>query len=227
MNEDVEVTSSRDTSSWYYIVTFAGVLLVMLLGNLAPLGSATKSIAIAIGIFVPSGIGLAMLLLGALERFQHRGHATGDADFSSWSTVEERAFVGHEKAMRANEGRASAIGWGVAGAMFVLGLLLTWLLYTPCTRLCDRPPGVCTTEKQIADWRAGCASSCAALEKQGGLQLLKHSTEDDKKLSLQPVSGAEYVDSLASCVFANGAGPICERLTGEVTKVGLWCAEKP
>ena len=108
--------------------------------------------------------------------------------------------------------------------MSLTGLVITTALYTPCTKFCERPPSGCKTDKQMADFRATCEQSCSALEKQKGLTLWK--TTAEKKMATETVSGGEYVEALVACSFANGAGAACEKVVGNATKLGLWCAEE-
>ena len=227
--ESAPSSRENDSSVLFYYATFAVTALVIGLGaGVASL----RPYMIAVGIFVPSGVGLIMFLLGAIELIQHRSHASGEADFSSLSPEAERAFVVHEKTMRANSGQADKIGWGIAALLFVVGAGVSAGLYTPCTRYCARPPSGCKTDAQIADFKANCENRCRSLEAQNDLHMLRNTGEVQagknatRKLVKTPVSGSEYVEGLEGCSFAGGAGQICEEVVKRATSLGLWCEEK-
>jgi hypothetical protein len=206
-----------------------GIGVIVVVTGLLAISPSTRPLAIAVGGGIPAGLGVVVLLWGMISNMLTRGKAS-DQDFSSFAPAEERNFVGHERLMRSNESRANLIGFGAAGGMFLLGLLITVGLYSPCTNFCDHAPPTCK-DNAIAAWKASCESQCAVLERASGLQVLKlaagqeGSTEKEKKMEMQPVSGAEYVQALSACSFAGGNGPTCEKVVEKATSMGLWCPE--
>jgi hypothetical protein len=214
-----EMTAPKGTGTLFVDLGIGALIVVVLLLAISP---ATRPLAIGLGIGVPWIVGVVSLLLGMIDQFVKRGSGTGDSDFSSFGPSEERAFVTHEKTMRANGARANLIGFGLAGGLFVLGLLVTGALYTPCTQFCDHPPATCKSDSSVASWRATCESTCSRLESTPGLSLLKG---QQGATSMQPVGGTEYVQALGSCSFSNGAGAICEEVVKRATSMGLWCPE--
>lgn len=208
-----------------------GIIVVVALVALMAILPATRQFAIALGIGVPWGVGLiaaGVALVGGLLAFL--GRSKSEVDFSSLPPNEERMFVGHEKTMRANTGRANLIGFGLAGCAFVLGLAVTLGMYTPCTQFCDHAPPTCK-EGAITQWKASCEQQCGGLEHQMGLQLLKVAASQEadvkeKRLEMVSVSGTEYVQALAACSFAGGNGATCEKVVEKATSMGLWCPEK-
>jgi len=209
-------------------LSLIGVIVVVALLAIMP---STRPLAIAVGIGVPWGVGLIAGVVGIVGALiASLGRSKSEVDFSSLPPNEERMFAGHEKTMRANESRANTIGFGLAGAAFVIGLIVTMGLYTPCTNFCDHPPPTCKDATATA-WRNSCEQQCAALEHQSGLQLLKVAVDQDptakeKKMEMQPVGGAEYVTALSACSFAGGTGQSCEKVVEKATQMGLWCPEK-
>jgi hypothetical protein len=219
----MDENNPKGTGTGY--IDVAMVLLVVVVMLMA-ISSATRPLAIGLGAFVPAGIGVVVLLVAGIDMFMKRGSGTGDSDFSSFYPTEERAFVTHEKTMRANSSRASFVGFGIAGVLFVLGMIITLGLYSPCTNFCDHAPGSCKTDAAVASWRAGCESACGRLENTPGLSILKsRPNEDSKNATMQPVAGTEYVSTLSACAFSGGNGAVCEEVVKRATSMGLWCPE--
>ncbi len=150
-------------------------------------------------------------------------------DFSSFDPDQEKAFVPFEAAMKDNERRANLLGYGIAGGFFVVAALAVVVLYTPCSRFCDRPPAACKTDQEIKAFEANCTSACRALESERGLTIVRE-TKNDKTGQMEDhtdkVDGTEYVDNLASCAFSGGGGLTCEAITKYAATKGLWCLEK-
>lgn len=154
-------------------------------------------------------------------------------DFSSFSKEEEPAFVPFERSMRDNEKRANTIGYGIAGGIFALFALIVLLLYSPCNKFCERPPGACTTDQEKAAFRSACESACHAAE-HGPSQAIKTEVrehpEDEKSQKMkvvdETIDGREFVDKLNACAFSGGAGTTCESIAKLAVPMGLWCAKK-
>ena len=150
-------------------------------------------------------------------------------DFSSFDPEQEKAFVPFEAFMKANEKRANTLGYSIAGGFLLVSGLAVLLLYTPCSRFCDRPPAACKTDQEIADFKRTCTSSCRALEAESGLSIVrqtKNPATGKMEDHSDKVDGTEYVDNLASCAFSGGGGLTCEAITKYATTKGLWCADK-
>lgn len=216
-----------DAGAATIILDVGMVLLVIAVIGLA-ISPGTRPLAIAIGIFVPAGGGLIATLVGMVDYILKHGTSKDDKNFSSLAPEEERSFLGHERFMRANEGRANLIGFGSAGALFVVGMVVTLGLYTPCFKFCQHAPSGCKTEAQLSAFKASCQTSCANLEKMAGLQISRAQPglEKERRLAMEPVSGTEFVQALEACSFANGAGSTCEKVVEKAISMGLWCEEK-
>ena len=150
-------------------------------------------------------------------------------DFSSFNPSEEKAFVPFERTMRANVKRAFTIGGGVAGGLFIIAAVVVLTGYTPCTRFCKSPPSTCSTDSQIAAFKANCETACRDLEHQSGLTILKEIKDEKTGKIVEShlaVSGEYFVDQLASCSFAGGSGSTCESVTKVAEARGLWCVKK-
>ncbi len=227
MSEEMPQQKGTNTT----LLADLGLIALVVIVSLMAILPGTRQFAIALGVGVPWGIGLLVFLIaGAGTLVAFLGRSKSDQDFSSLPPNEERMFVGHEKTMRANESRANLLGFGLAGLAFVLGLVVTMGLYTPCTNFCDHPPPTCK-EGAAQAWKASCEQQCSGLEHQMGLQLLKLAPNQDpeakeKKMEMASVSGTEYVQALSACSFAGGTGPTCEKVVEKATSMGLWCPEK-
>ncbi len=228
MENEQPVAKSKESLRFvdFVVVGAIGVVLLLAVGN------RTRPFAIAIGVGVPLLGVVAVGLFGLLQALGRRDHSMGDADFSSLGAAEERTFVGHEKLMRSNSSRANKIGFGIAGAIFVVAVAVVMGLYTPCNKFCEHVPSSCKSDEQARNFKASCEASCGKLESGQGLQLLKttegvaEGEQKDKKLALQSVSGREFVDALSACSFSNGAGHTCEKVVEKAIEMGLWCPEK-
>lgn len=211
-------------SSVLFDVLTAGLVAGVILMSLSP---STRGLAIALGVGIPWGAGLlvfaVVLVLGLVQIL---GAQRSDSDFSSLAPEEERLFVPQERNMRANEKSANMLGFGIGGGLFVLGMIVTVGMYSPCYRYCKHAPTACKTDKAVADWKASCDSTCGRLEGETGLQVLKPTGEDRKGTAMEPVSGKEYVEALDACNFANGAGVTCEKIVEKATAMGLWCPDE-
>ena len=115
--------------------------------------------------------------MAVIVSFIRRAQATG-RDFSSFGPEEERTFGNHEQTMLSNGRRAGILGFGVAGVLFLLGAGIAGFLYSPCTKYCERPPGGCKTEAQLAEFHRGCEASCSNLEKKKGTVYVEVSRRD-------------------------------------------------
>ena len=150
-------------------------------------------------------------------------------DFSSFDPEQEKAFVPYEAAMRANTARANKLGYSIAGGFFVISALAVVLLYTPCSRFCERPPITCKTDQEISAFKNNCTSACRALEAERGLSIVRQTkNEATGKMEdhTDKIDGTEFVDNLASCAFSGGGGITCESITKYATSKGLRCEEK-
>jgi hypothetical protein len=148
-------------------------------------------------------------------------------DFSSFSPEQEALFVPFEAAMRANARRAGTISATVAGGLLVVLLVVCVGLYTPCNAFCARPPGPCKTAAQISAWRAGCESSCRALEHASGLTVDKESKvgEGERRVVQAAIGGTEFVQTLNACAFSGSTGVTCSSVVKNALSHGLWCEE--
>jgi hypothetical protein len=149
-------------------------------------------------------------------------------DFSSFDKDVERTFVPFERNMRDNEKRAFTLGFGLAGAVFVLASLVVIFGYTPCSNFCERPPGSCKDPASIEKWKAGCEGACRDLEHASGLQIIREKKDEASGKMEQrtdTVGGTEYVQMLNACAFSGGGGLTCEGIVENATKRGLWCPE--
>lgn len=150
-------------------------------------------------------------------------------DFSSFSPNEEKAFVPFERTMRENAKRAFTIGFGIAGGVLVVAAAVVLFLYTPCSNFCEHPPGTCTTDAQVAAFKANCESACRSLEHESSLPIVRE-LKDEKtgkmNESKDSVGGTEFVQTLAACAFSGGGGTTCEGVTKIAEGKGLWCPKK-
>jgi hypothetical protein len=159
-------------------------------------------------------------------------HVAELKDFSSFDPEQEKAFVPFEAFMKANEKRANNLGFGIGGGFFLVAALAVVALYTPCSRFCDRPPIACKGDAEIAAFKRSCESSCASLERERGLSIVREvkikTTDNKEAFEGRPdkIDGTEFVDMLASCAFSGGGGATCESITKYATTKGLWCEEK-
>jgi len=219
----------------------AMVAVIVVCGGLGLLET-LRPFSIALGAIIWPGIGVALAAFTLVVSFMTvlGRKSTGDKDFSSLPPEEERSFVVFEKTKRSNASRSNLIGFGIAGAMLLVGLVVTLGMYSPCTAFCERAPSTCKGT-EADKWKAGCDASCGTLEKSAGLQILrpKASTETtaekdaataaqttkEKTLEAVAVSGSEYVQALSACSFANGAGASCEKIIEKATSMGLWCTD--
>lgn len=223
MEDGERMEVPKGTGTGFVDIALIGLVVVVILMSFSP---SLRPMAIGIGIVVPWAGGMIAFLAYILGAIANRDTSTGDANFSSFFPEQERAFVGHEKRMREISSRASLMGFGIAGTLFVIGLGVTLGMYTPCTNFCDHPPGSCKSDKTMADWRAGCATACARLESTPGMQMLKaKSAENTKETVMTVVSGTEYVEALSACSFSGGLGNVCEEVTKRAVTMGLWCPE--
>jgi len=231
MSTETPIESNRDTSGTYFLIGITVLGAAVLALALSP---STRPFAIALGGGVPAGLGVIALLVGALDAFMKRDKSTGDQNFSSFPDAEERSFIVQEKTMRANGHAANVIGWGIAAGGLLLGALIVAALYSPCYQYCQRPAGSCDTEDKASAFKRTCENACASLEKQSGLQVLqptgnkvKNSEgKEETEMAMRPVTGTEYLQTLAGCSFAGGAGRVCEKVVENATSLGLWCPEK-
>jgi len=210
------------------------MLAVIALSGVLGLVEALRPIAIGLGavawpVFGFGTVVVMMILNAAIGR-----SGTGDKDFSSMPPEEERSFIVFEKSTRANAKKAMTIALIVGGVMALCGVLVGFVLYTPCTAFCERAPSTCKGS-QIDTWKAGCSNSCSNLEHQSGLTITKpkkyatageaDAATSQKELETVGVSGTEYVQALNACSFANGAGATCEKIVEKAVSMGLWCPE--
>ncbi len=224
-------------SSLVWDIAMVGVIVAC--GGLGLLET-LRPFSIALGAIIWPGIGVILAAFTLVVSFMTvlGRKSTGDKDFSSLPPEEERSFVVFEKTKRGNASRSNLIGFGIAGAMLLVGLVVTLGMYSPCTAFCVRPPSTC--KGGDADkWKVGCDASCGTLEKSAGLTILrpKASTETNAEKDANPlapkektleaiaVSGSEYVQALSACSFANGAGASCEKIIEKATSMGLWCTD--
>ena len=210
------------------------MLAVIALCGVLGLVEALRPIAIGLGAVAWPVFGVVttiamMILAAAIGR-----SGTGDKDFSSLPPDEERHFVVFEKTTRANAKSAMTMALIVGGVMAVCGVMVGFVLYTPCTAFCERAPSTCKGSA-IDTWRAACPGQCSNLEHQSGLTVTKpkkyatageaDAATSQKELETVSVNGTEYVQALNACSFANGAGATCEKIVEKATSMGLWCPE--
>ena len=210
-------------SSVMYDVATAGLVGVVVLMAISP---STRGVAIALGVGIPWGAGILVFAVVLVMGFvQILSAQRTESNFSSLGPEEERQFVPQERNMRANEKSANMLGFGLGGGLFVLGMIVTVGMYSPCYRYCKHAPTACKTEQQVSTWKASCDTTCGRLEDEANLQLLKPTGEDRKGTAMESVSGKEYVEALDACNFANGAGVTCEKIVEKATAMGLWCPD--
>jgi hypothetical protein len=197
----------QDRSNASAIVGYATIGLIVLVGVCAFVEPA-QSVAILVGAVLFPALGvllsvaiMVMGLLGAMSAASER-RARGNRDFSSFGPQEEAAFVPHEERMRANLGKGNLAAAALGGIMLIFGVVI-YLLYSPCTAYCDRPPAVCSGQKDA--WSARCPAACEAFASQNGHKEVQH---------------------LAGCVFSGGGGESCKAVMDKGIQTGLVCERK-
>jgi hypothetical protein len=162
-------------------------------------------LAIALGTLLPLGLAIGVAGMAAAAALKNRSHETGDNNFSSLSPDVERAFVPQEKRLLANRAYANLVG-SIGGAVLLVVVVGNFVLfYTPCSRMCERPPASCRTSEQAAQFMRSCEQSCSSLRAQ---------------------RGTELVETLTACASAGATDKNCAEPTRAGIAAGLVCESK-
>ncbi len=162
-------------------------------------------LALALGTLLPISGGVVAGALALATALKNRSHATGDANFSSLSPDLERAFVPHEKRLLATRNHANLVGAVGGAGLTVVIMGIFFVFYTPCSRLCERPPASCKTSEQATQFRRICETNCANLRAQ---------------------RGTEFVETLTACASAGATDKKCAEPTKAGVAAGLACESK-